>query len=119
MRKLLAGLLASTVFAAAGTAAAAERSFTLVNVEYEGTKVWVPATLIVQKGDTVKIKLINNVKSDPNQHGFALPDFKVAAVVDRGEPKTVEFVADKAGLFSSTCQLHPAHIGGQLLVLDK
>lgn len=119
MRKLLAGLLASTVLLAAATAIAAERSFTLVNIEYEGTKVWVPATLIVEKGDTVKIKLINNVKSDPNQHGFAIAEFKVAAVVDRGEPKTVEFVADKPGLFATSCQLHPAHIGGQLLVLDK
>lgn len=118
MRKMLAGFLASTLFLAAGAAAAAERSFTVVNVEYEGTKVWVPATLIVQKGDTVKIKLINNVKSDPNQHGFTITEFKVAAVVDRGEPKTVEFVADKAGLFTTSCQLHPAHIGGQLLVLE-
>ena len=119
MRNLLALLVASTVLLAAGPVAAGEQSFTIVNVEYEGTKVWVPSTLIVHKGDTVKIKLINNVKSDPNQHGFSIPEFKVAAVVDRGEPKSVEFVADKAGLFSTTCQLHPAHIGGQLLVLEK
>jgi plastocyanin len=119
MRKPIAAILASTLLLVAATAAAAERSFTIVNVEYEGTKVWVPATLIVEKGDTVKIKLINNVKTDPNQHGFTIAEFKVAAVVDRGEPKTIEFVADKAGLFATSCQLHPAHIGGQLLVLDK
>lgn len=119
MRTLLAVALASALLVAADSAVAAERSFTVVNVEYEGTKVWVPATLIVKKGETVKIKLINNVKSDPNQHGFAIPEFKVSAVVDRGEPKTVEFVADKAGLFTTSCQLHPAHIGGQLLVLDE
>ncbi len=119
MRKLFLGLFAGTALFAAGTVVAAERSFTVVNVEYEGTKVWVPATLVVQKGDTVKIKLINNVKSDPNQHGFAIPEFKVAAVVDRGTPKTVEFIADKAGIFATSCQLHPAHVGGQLLVVDK
>jgi nitrosocyanin len=92
--------------------------FTVVNVKYEGTKIWLPATLVVHKGDRVKIKLINNVKSDPNQHGFTIPAYNVAAVVTRGEPANVEFVADKAGIFPSACQLHPAHVGGQLVVLE-
>jgi len=92
--------------------------FTVVNVEYEGSKLWLPATLIVHKGDKVKIKLINNVKGDPNQHGYKIAAFNVETVVTRGEPATVEFVADKAGVFPITCQLHPAHIGGQLLVLQ-
>ncbi len=92
--------------------------FTVVNVEYEGTKIWLPSTLVVHKGDKVKIKLINNVKADPNQHGFAIAAFNVAAVVTRGEPGNVEFVADKAGVFPITCQLHPAHIGGQLIVQE-
>lgn len=93
--------------------------FTLVNVEYEGTKIWLPATLVVHKGDKVKVKLINNVKSDPNQHGFKIAAFNVEAVVNRGEPKELEFVADKVGIFPTSCQLHPAHIGGQLVVLEK
>lgn len=115
-------LLATAILVSAllpASAWGAERSFTVVNIEYEGTKVWVPATLVVDKGDRVRIKLINNVTSDPNQHGYAIAEFNVAAIVDRGEPKTVEFVADKAGIFPITCQLHPAHVGGQLVVLDK
>jgi plastocyanin len=92
--------------------------FTVVNIEYEGTKIWVPGTLVVHKGDTVKVKLINNVPSDPNQHGFAVEAFKVAAVVNRGEPQEIEFKAERAGIFPITCQLHPAHVGGQLVVLD-
>ncbi len=92
--------------------------FTVVNVEYEGTKIWLPGTLVVHKGDHVKIKLINNVKSDPNQHGFAIPAYNVAAVVTRGEPANVDFVADKAGIFPINCQLHPAHVGGELVVLE-
>lgn len=94
-------------------------SFTVVNIEYETTKIWVPSTLVVHKGDTVKVKLINNVPTDPNQHGFAIAAFNVAAVVNRGEPKEVEFKADKAGVFPISCQLHPAHVAGQLIVLDK
>jgi len=92
-------------------------SFTVVNVEYEGTKVWTPGTLVVKKGTLVKVKLINNVPSDPNQHGFAIPAYNIAEVVTRGEPKSIEFKADKEGIFPITCQLHPAHVGGQLVVL--
>jgi nitrosocyanin len=120
MRKTLARLaLVATLAAApvAGIARAEEMSFTVVNVEYEGTKVWVPSTLVVKKGTLVKLKLINNVPSDPNQHGFAIPAYKIAEVVDRGTPKTLEFTADKDGIFPITCQLHPAHVGGELVVL--
>ncbi|GIW39704.1 MAG: hypothetical protein KatS3mg076_0281 [Candidatus Binatia bacterium] len=92
------------------------RTFTVVSIEVEGTKFWIPSTLIVEKGDRVRITLLNKVPSDPNQHGFAIPDYGIAEVVTRGESKTVEFVADKAGVFPITCHLHPAHIGGQLLV---
>ncbi|MGH7804829.1 MAG: cupredoxin domain-containing protein [Candidatus Binatia bacterium] len=102
-----------------GTAQAEERSFTIANIEYEGTKAFVPSTLVVTQGDVVKVKILNNVKSDPNQHGFALPDFKIEQVVTRGEPQEVVFTADKAGIFPIQCHLHPAHLGGQLVVLGK
>ena len=91
---------------------------TVVNVEYEGTKIWVPGTIVVKKGTKVTLKLINNVPSEPNQHGFAIAAYNIAAVVDRGEPKTVEFTADKAGIFPITFHLHPAHVGGELVVLE-
>lgn len=93
------------------------QAFTVVGIEYQGTKIWVPGTLIVKKGQKVKITLINNIKSDPNTHGYSIDEFGIKVVVARGEPKTVEFNADKEGLFKIYCQIHPAHIGGQLLVL--
>jgi heme/copper-type cytochrome/quinol oxidase subunit 2 len=119
MRRLMIGAAALVLVLGAHTPAvrAEDMSFTVVNVEYEGTKFWVPGTLVVKKGSKVKVKLINNVPSDPNQHGFAIPAFNVAEVVTRGEPKQVEFTADKEGIFPIICQLHPAHIGGQLVVL--
>jgi heme/copper-type cytochrome/quinol oxidase subunit 2 len=118
MRKLVAVLVLSAALLVPAAVFAEEVKFTVVNIEFEGTKIWVPGTLVVHKGDKVKLKLINNVKSDPNQHGFAIPAFNVAAVVDRGEPKEIEFVADKAGIFPTSCQLHPAHVGGELVVLQ-
>jgi nitrosocyanin len=119
MRTLFAGLLLALFAVTVAEPARAEtvHESTIVNIEFEGTKVWVPSTLIVHKGDKVKLKLINNVKTDPNQHGFKIAALGVEAVVTRGEPKTVEFTADKDGVFPITCQLHPAHVGGQLLVL--
>jgi heme/copper-type cytochrome/quinol oxidase subunit 2 len=120
MRRFVIGFAAALglVLAAHALPARAEdMSFTVVNVEYEGSKIWVPSTLVVRKGAKVRIKLINNVPSDPNQHGFAIPAYNIAEVVNRGEPKQLEFTADKEGVFPIICQLHPAHVGGQLVVL--
>ena len=117
---LLSSLLCTMLAAPVRPVAAADVptvAFTVVNVEYEGSKLWLPATLVVKKGSKVTVKLVNNVPSDPNQHGFAIPAYNVAEIVTRGEPKTVEFRADKAGIFPIICQLHPAHVGGQLVVL--
>ena len=119
MRKLAAVLVLGAMVLSAAAVYAEDMQFTVVNVEYEGTKIWLPATLVVHKGDKVKIKLINNVKADPNQHGYKIAAFNVESVVTRGEPQNVEFTADKAGIFPITCQLHPPHIGGELVVLDK
>lgn len=110
--------LGATAFTPGMLRADSPHEFTVVNVEYEGTKVFVPATLVVHKGDTVKIKVINNIKSEPPQHGFAIADFKIEEVVNRGETKEVQFTADKAGVFEIKCQLHPAHVHAQLVVLQ-
>jgi nitrosocyanin len=95
------------------------RDVTLVNIEFEGTKVWVPGAVVVHKGDMVKLHAINNVKSDPPVHGLAIEAYGIQAVVNVGQPATIEFKADKAGVFPITCHLHPPHVGTQLVVLDK
>ena len=119
MRTVLASILILLALAAPAAVRAEEAamSFTIVNVEYEGSKVWTPGTIVVKKGTKVTLKLVNNVPSDPNQHGFAIPAYNIAEVVNRGEPKTVTFTADKVGVFPTICQLHPAHVGGELVVL--
>ena len=95
------------------------REVTLVNIEFEGTKVWVPGPVVVNKGDTVKIKAVNNVKSDPPVHGLAIEAYGIQTLVNAGKPETVEFKADKAGIFPIICHLHPPHIGTELVVLDR
>jgi nitrosocyanin len=91
---------------------------TLVNIEFEGTKIWVPGPVVVKKGDTVKITAINNVKSDPPVHGTAIDAYGIQVLVNVGKPEIIEFKADKAGIFPIFCQLHPAHVGTQLVVLE-
>jgi nitrosocyanin len=98
--------------------AAETHELTLVNIKYEGSNVWIPGPIVVKKGDTLKIKAINNVKDDPAEHGLAIPAFGVKLVVNRGKPETVEFKADKAGVFKLECHLHPAHVPSQFVVLE-
>ncbi|HLX05137.1 MAG TPA: cupredoxin domain-containing protein [Candidatus Binatus sp.] len=95
------------------------RSFTLVSVEVDDAKIWLPSVIAVEQGDKVKLTLKNLVPGAVNQHGFTIPAYNITEVVTRGEPKTVTFVADKAGVFPYSCQLHPAHIGGSLIVEPK
>ena len=91
------------------------REFNLLNIEFEGSKIWVPGTLLVKKGEHVKINLINNAPS--GAHGFAIDAFGVKVVVENKKKETVEFDAGKEGLLNFYCHLHPAHIGGQILII--
>jgi len=114
------GIVALGVVLAVGSPrGAAAADFTLVNIKYEGSNIWVPGPIVVMKGETVKIKAINNVKDDPAEHGISIEAFGVKQVVNRGKPETVEFKADKAGIFPISCHLHPAHVATQLVVLEK
>ena len=95
------------------------RSFTMVSIEADGAKIWLPSVIAVEQGDKVKLTLKNLVPGADNKHGFTIPAYNITEVVTRDEPKTVTFVADKAGVFPFSCQLHPAHIGGSLIVEPK
>jgi nitrosocyanin len=91
---------------------------TLVNIEFEGTKIWIPGPVVVKKGDTVRIKAINNVTSEPPVHGLAIEAYGIQALVYVGKPEIIEFTADRAGVFPISCHLHRPHVGTQLVVLE-
>jgi len=95
------------------------RSFTMVSIEADGAKIWLPSVIAVEQGDKVKLTLKNLVPGAENKHGFTIPAYNITEVVTRDEPKTITFVADKPGVFQYFCQLHPAHIGGSLIVEPK
>jgi nitrosocyanin len=97
----------------------AVKTFTMVAVMVDEAKFWLPSSITVEQGDHVKLTLKNNIPGADNQHGFSIPAYGITEIVTRGTPKTIEFTADKPGVFPYICQLHPAHIGGQLLVIHK
>ena len=112
---------ASPAAPAAPAAAPAEgkKKFTLVSVLIGETKFWLPSTIIVDEGDKVELTLKNQVPGSENQHGFTIPDYNIVTLVTRGTPSVVDFTADKPGVFPYFCQVHAAHIGGQLVVHPK
>lgn len=84
----------------------------------EGYDKFVPGTVVVQKGDTVEIVIVN---TDPMDHGFVIDAYGVKQVIKASETVTVQFVADKAGVFTFYCSI-PCGEGhtvmtGQLIVL--
>jgi plastocyanin len=101
----------------AGDAAAAEpKKFTLINVVLDGTKIWLPSSLMVHQGEEVELTLINKLE-DP--HGFQIADVGIEEVVQPKAQTTVKFTASQPGAHSYICHIHPPHIGGQILVLSK
>lgn len=81
-----------------------------------------PAFLVVNKGDTVALK-VHNLKGD--HHIVDIPAFGIREVkIVRGEERTFTFKADKAGLFVIDCKNHVSAekegpMVGYLVVLDR
>jgi nitrosocyanin len=95
---------------------AGEITLTVVNIETpQGVKIWEPTSVVARKGDTVSLKLINR---HADEHGYEIAAFGVKEVVDGNKSKDVTFKADRAGIFPIKCHLHPAHVVGQLVVLE-
>lgn len=92
------------------------QKFMVVAVQIGTTKFWLPSTIIVHQGEKVVLTLKNDIPGAEDRHGFSLPAYNITEVIKRGDPKTVSFVASRAGTFPYLCQLHAAHVGGQLIV---
>ena len=105
---LLAGVVAATY--------GAEINLTVVNVvSPQDVKIWEPTSITAKKGDRVTLRLINK---HADEHGYEIAAFGVKEVVASDKTASVSFTADKAGVFPIKCHLHPAHVVGQLVVLE-
>jgi nitrosocyanin len=111
-------LAVAVVIAVLGLAAAraGEVSLRIVNVVTpQDVKIWEPTSIAAKKGDTVMLQLVNR---HADEHGFEIAAFNVKEVVAGEKTSNVKFTADKAGIFPIRCHLHPAHVVGQLVVLE-
>lgn len=61
-----------------------------------------PSTLAVDRGDIVRITLVNK----EGAHGIAIPEFGFDLKAGAGETRTGEFTADKAGEFAFSCNVY-------------
>jgi len=87
--------------------------------EYELTAVkynFAPNVIKAKKGDRVKLV----ITAQDREHGFKLAAFHIDQRLPRGEAVTVEFTADRAGIFpfqcSVFCGLGHKKMTGQLIV---
>ncbi|MGD9563046.1 MAG: Sec-dependent nitrous-oxide reductase [Pyrinomonadaceae bacterium] len=62
-----------------------------------------PTAIEVNQGDKVTIYLTNIEQTTDELHGFGLLEYNINVVVDPGETKTIEFVADKPGVYAYYC----------------
>ncbi|MCL4435259.1 MAG: cupredoxin domain-containing protein [Thaumarchaeota archaeon] len=65
----------------------------------EGEEGWVPSTIYLKKGDSVKLTVVNG--DDDFKHAFVIPDLGVQTglIPPRNERTTVNFRADRTGTF--------------------
>jgi len=94
------------------------RKFNMYTVEASGVKMWVPTVIAVHAGDEVEIQATSKIPGQNSIHGFTIEDFKIVETADENG-KTIRFKASKPGIYTIRCHLHPAHVGGQLIVLKK
>lgn len=93
-----------------------EVTLTIVNVvSPQDVKIWEPTSIAAKKGDRVTLRLINK---HADEHGFEIAAFGVKEVVAGDKAASVSFTADRAGVFPIKCHLHPAHVVGQMVVLE-
>ena len=62
-----------------------------------------PEHVTVQKGDHVIWHITNLERTKDATHGFTVPGYNIAASIEPGETATVEFIADKEGVYPYYC----------------
>lgn len=104
----------------------AQRQFSILNVKVGADPHvhyrWLPGTVVVNKGDTVILRVTN--ADMEGSHGFSIAGYDIdKRGLQPGVTETFQFVADKGGIFRFAC----SEVGctedhndqtGQLVVLE-
>jgi nitrous-oxide reductase len=82
-----------------------------------------PTKIEVNQGDKVTIYVTNIEQTTDELHGLGINEYNINVVIDPGETKTLEFVADKPGVFpfycTNFCSALHQEMQGYLLVKPK
>jgi plastocyanin len=103
----------------AASAAQTPPELRAIALAVEGQFVWLPGTMTFSLGEKVRLHLFNYDKLTPEGHGFAMPGILnrpifLAPTADQ----TIEFTADKPGIYRYFCHIHgDIHLGGEIVVL--
>jgi cytochrome c oxidase subunit 2 len=114
-RKMMLALAA--ILTATGIGGYAQSNASTAEIKMTAEKYdFMPDTVTVKKGNRVKL-LIEALDHD---HGIKIEAFQINQKLPKGEPVTVEFVADQAGVFpfqcSQFCGLGHKKMKGKLVV---
>ena len=79
---------------------------------------FLPQTIVATKGDNITIKFYNTETHEP--HTFTLDNpYNINQDLKGGENATINFVADKEGVFTYYCIYHLPTMVGQFVVLPE
>ncbi|MBV8983713.1 MAG: cupredoxin domain-containing protein [Acidimicrobiia bacterium] len=71
-------------------------------------------TITVTQGDKIDLRVDNTTEK---AHGFSIDAFNIHRVVEPNTAQTVSFTPKKTGEFKVYCQLHPAHVPANIIVI--
>ena len=82
-----------------------------------------PDIVTAYQGDMVIFNVTNRdpraISSTAGRHGFTVDGSTIATTVDPGATMSETFSNVPAGTYRFYCQLHAAHLSGQLVVLSR
>ena len=113
MRSLRSFVISLVLLSASAQAADPVEKITFTNKLIDGKKTWTPTELTVKGGGKLEITLVNELEEP---HGFSIPGLTDAIVIKGKETTTLTVNAPKSGDYKFLCQLHPAHVGGKIIV---
>ncbi len=80
------------------------------------TYTFSPSVIVVNQGDTVNIKMLG---INGGLHKISIENYVDEFDIHRGELKEISFVADEAGTFKMSCNVHRPAMEGYLMVLPN
>jgi len=87
----------------------------VISAEVGGKNVYIPSTIVVTAGKPQTLSIFNTTDKP---HGFAIKGLSIEAVLNPGEETRIELPNLKGGeIYTISCQLHPPHRHGTLVVV--